>query len=115
MPFLCVRVLNNNGVYRDTHRESLQGLFCHLLIFSQTVAPATNTGMLVSEYTVALRHFLYKDCFSLNCEKLLLVREEKSFPQAELKRAHRVPRWPRLCERCAVEELKKCQASCEFE
>lgn len=61
------------------YRESA-GLFYHLFIFSRTVASATNTGMLGSEYTVALRHFLYKDCFFLNCEKLLLVRKEKSLP-----------------------------------
>lgn len=107
---LCT-VWNNNAAFRDT--ESLQGLFYRLFIFSWTVAPATNTGMLGSGYTVALRH-LYKDCFSLNCEKLLLVRGEKSFPRAELKRAHRVPRWPSLCECWAVEVLKKCQVSYEF-
>lgn len=67
-----------------------------------------------SGYTVALRHFLYKDCFSLNCEKLLLVRGKKSFPRAELKRARRVPRWPSLCECWAVEVLKKRQVSYEL-
>lgn len=74
----------------------------------------TNTGMPGSGYTAPLRHFLYKDCFSLNCEKLLLVRGEQSFPPAESKRAHRVPRWPSLCECWAVEVLKKCQVSYEF-
>lgn len=72
----------NNAVFRDAER--LQGLFYHMFIFSWTVAPATDTGVLCCAYTVALRHNLYKDCFLLNCEKMLLVRGEKSFPQAEL-------------------------------
>lgn len=110
--FSLCRVWNNNAAFRDT--ESLPGLFCRLFIFSWTVAPATNTGMLGSGSTVALRHFSYKDSFSLNCEKLLLVRGEKSFPRAELRRARRVPRWPSLCECWAVEALTKCQVSYEF-
>lgn len=111
MTFLCI-LFETTMLYSEM--QSLQGLFYLVFIFSWTVASATNTSMLVSRCTVALRHFLYKDCFSLNCEKLLLVRGQNSFPQAELKRAHRVPRWPRLCECWAVEVLKKCQVSYGF-
>lgn len=103
-------VWNNNAGFRDTER--LYRLFFLLLLDS--TSHSTNTGMPGSGYTVPSRHFSYKDCFSLNCEKLLLVRGEQSFPPAELKRAHRVPRWPSLRECWAVEVLKKCQVSYEF-
>lgn len=109
----CLSVGNNNAVFLES--ESLQGLFCRLFICSWEAAPATNAGRLSGGHTATLRHLLYKDCRSLDREKPILVRGGRSSPRAELRSAHRAPRWPSLCERWTAEELRKCQVSYEFE
>lgn len=119
----CLPFVHNlkQQLRRSEIQSVCRGFFYHMFIFSWTMAPATNTGILCGGYTVALMRFLYKDCFSLICEKLLLVRGQKSFPPAELKEAHRASRWQRtartLSSGRAVKEKKKknSQASHEFE
>lgn len=94
-------------------------LYVATMLDSELQSPCLASLFSLGQYqsptlAVASRHFLYKDCFWWNCKKLLLIRGEKTFPPAELKRTQRVPRWPSLCECWAVEVLKKRQASDEF-